>query len=236
MTAWGLHGVGVALGGRTILEGVSLAIEEGERVLVVGPSGCGKSTLVRAGLGLAPLAAGSVTLFGTDTSAWGRADWRAARRDAQLLLQDPLATLHPDLTVEESLRESAALHPGPGSAARRVAEALGSVGLSDVGFRLPRSLSGGERRRASLARVSLARPRLLVADEPTAGLDEPLQAGIARLLVASAPTVVVITHDLPPFLPLVDRVVVLGAGGVVEVVARGSTPSTDQGRASWGAP
>ncbi len=231
MTSWSFGGVGVDLGGRTVLDGVELSVEEGRKVLILGPSGCGKTTLARAGLGLVPYQRGAVHLLGHDTRGLSSRAWRDVRRGAQLLFQDPLATLHPDLPVEDSLLESARLHPGPGSAAHRVALALRGVGLTDIGFRLPRSLSGGERRRASLARVSLAAPRLLVADEPTAGLDEPLQAAIARLIVASAPTVVIVTHDAAPFLPLVDDVVVLDGGRVLEHFPRAGTPATALGRA-----
>ncbi len=231
MIAWGFASVRAERGGRAVLSAVTLSIREGEKVVLVGPSGSGKSTLARVGLGLAPVAGGRITLLGRDATGWGAAAWRRARQEAQLLLQDPLATLHPDLPVADSLLESAALHPGPGSPARRVAEALGAVGLSDVGFRLPRTLSGGERRRASLARVCLARPRLLVCDEPTAGLDQPLQAGIARALWAAAPTVVAITHDPQPFLAQADRVVVFAEGEVLEDLGAAAAPSTPLGRA-----
>lgn len=203
-----LVGVEVALGGRVVLRGVTLAVAEGQKLLVVGPSGSGKSTLLRVVAGLQRPAAGRVQVAGASPTP--------GASHTQLLFQDPLATLHPELPVGTSLLETAWLHPGPGSPARRAAEALAAVGLSDVGFRLPGSLSGGERRRASVARVSMARPRLLLADEPTTGLDQELQASIARLVLAAAPTVIVVTHDPEPFLPWVDRVVTLRAGALSE--------------------
>lgn len=233
MTVLSLAAVSVTLANHPALASVELRVEEGERWLVLGPSGSGKSTLVRAAVGLVAPTAGRVELFGAPP----RSLPRARRSQAQLLFQDPLATLHPELPVAASLAESAWWHGGHrGPAAeRRVAEALRAVGLSDVGHRLPATLSGGERRRASLARVALARPRLLLADEPTTGLDEPLQAAIAELVTRAAPTCVVVTHDAAPFLPWVDRVLVLADGRVAETLRPGAAPATDVGRALLGA-
>ncbi|MEO0600551.1 MAG: ATP-binding cassette domain-containing protein [Myxococcota bacterium] len=202
----------------TVLDDVSLSVGAGERVAIVGPSGSGKSTLVRIGLGLVPFTSGTIRLFGEATAGWGRARWREARRRAQLLVQNPRAMLHPEVPVGALLTESAELHrhDDPAAAAER---ALAEVGLAGRGGALPRQLSGGEQRRVGLARVLLARPDLLVVDEPTAGLDAAVKRDMLDLILARATeraAVVMVTHDLRTVARVCDRVVVVASGRVVD--------------------
>lgn len=228
MTAWALEGLTKVyrrrdLLGRTharpALDGVDLRVLPGERVAVIGESGSGKTTLARAGLGLLRPDGGRIAVLGEDATAWTRRRWQQARRHVQLLFQDPRAMLNPSVPLRLLLEESARLHTpdrDPREEARRV---LAEVGLDGRHEALPDELSGGERRRAGIARVLLARPRLLVADEPTAGLDAALKATIVRLLVDRAGpdcAIVLISHDLPTVTWACSRVIVLHEGRVVD--------------------
>lgn len=219
MTAWALDRVSKGFGPFEAVRSVSLQVEEGERVGVIGESGSGKTTLVRVGLGLIPRDSGTITLFGEDTSGWSRRRWRRARRGAQLLFQDPRAMLNPALPLELSLAESAALHRPDRDPVEAAREILQDVGLPSRSWSRPGELSGGELRRAGLARVLLARPRLLVADEPTAGLDASLKAGLLELTLArigSDCAFVLISHDLPMVAWATERIVVMKAGQIVD--------------------
>jgi ABC-type glutathione transport system ATPase component len=202
-----------------VLHEASLEVAEGERIGLIGASGSGKTTLVRCGLGLVRADGGRIALFGRDTAGWSGRDWRGARHEVQLLLQDPRAMLHPELTIRALLEESAALHRPEADPAAAAAEVLQSVGLGARADALPRELSGGERRRAGIARVLLARPRLLVADEPTAGLDAVLKRRMVdRIVEAAGPgcAIVLVTHDLAAVAPVCDRIAVMHGGRVIE--------------------
>lgn len=201
------------------LDGVDIEVRAGERVAIIGESGSGKTTLARVGLGLIPADAGEIRLLGQIVR-------RSVRgRGAQLLVQDPRAMLNPGLSLGALLRESARRHQ-PGEDARTLAaKALDEVGLGGRASALPHELSGGERRRAGLARVLLARPSLLVADEPTAGLDAGLKADLIELMLERAGpdcAVVLISHDLPLVLWACQRVVVMEGGRVVDRFATAS--------------
>ncbi len=231
MSAWRLERVTKRFGRASWLGGTpphvavqeaSLEVAEGERVGLIGESGSGKTTLARVGLGLIPPDGGRISLFGEDTADWGPRRWRAARRHAQLLFQDPRAMLNPAMTLDQLLRESARLHDPDRACRAAAAEVLERVGLGGRGQALPHQLSGGERRRAGIARLLLAHPRLVVADEPTAGLDAALKAELAELLldrVGPECAVVLISHDLPLVLWCCTRVLVLRAGRVVDTFA-----------------
>lgn len=218
---WRLRGVSKTFRPRGLLGGrghpavvdADLEVRPGERVAIIGESGSGKTTLARLGLGLVRPDAGTIALDGAPVTGPLRG------RGAQLLFQDPRAMLNPGLSLGALLRESARVHQPDEDPARLAAEALERVGLGGRDGALPYELSGGERRRAGLARVLLARPRLLVADEPTAGLDAALKADLLELLVERAGpdcAVVVISHDLPLVLWACQRVVVMQAGRVVD--------------------
>lgn len=201
------------------LHGASLVVEAGERLGLIGPSGSGKTTLVRCGLGLVRADSGTVQLLGADTAGFSARDWRRARSQVQLLFQDARAMLHPDLPIGLLLEESAALHRPEQDPSRSATEALQAVGLDHRADALPRELSGGERRRAGIARVMLARPRLLVADEPTSGLDAVLKLRMIDLMTKGAGAgcaVVLVSHDLAAIAPFCDRIAVASGGRIVE--------------------
>lgn len=205
--------------------GVSLTVRHGESVGIIGPSGSGKSTLARILAGHLAPDFGQVLLDGTPvTTGWGRED-RYTRRRVQLVMQDPWDSLSPRLTVEALVREPLDLLKNLDSAGRTVAvgEALESVGLPPSGsFLQARSheLSGGQLQRVALARALVARPKLLVADEPTSMLDASEQA---RLLVTLRERqiemglgLLLISHDMAVVRKVTDRIVILDAGQIVE--------------------
>jgi len=210
---------GAAHDGVTAVDKVSLEVGEGERVGVIGASGSGKTTLARLGLGIVTPTSGSVHLFGEDTALWDRRRWREARSQAQMLFQDPAAMLNPQIPIGLLLEESAMLHRAELDPHPEALRVLHSVGLGSRFTALPRELSGGERRRAGIARLLLTRPRLVVTDELTTGLDAALKADLVRLLfhaVTDAAAVVFISHDLPLVLWCCSRVVVMYRGQCVD--------------------
>lgn len=221
MIAWRLEALRVRyptgrLGrpGPLVLDGAELRVNAGERVAIIGTSGAGKSTLVRAGLGLLPIESGLVELFGEPLRPPRRT---SAGARAQLLLQDPRAMLHPHLPIGMLLRESASLHRPGVDARREAARMLEAVGLAGREEALPHELSGGERRRAGLARVLLARPRLLVADEPTDGLDAQSRVEMLELMRDQTDpecAIVMVSHDLEAVARATDRVLVLRSGRI----------------------
>ena len=205
--------------------GVSFTVDEGESVGVVGASGSGKSTLARILAGHLAPDSGEVVLEGEALGTSWRRDDRMRHRRVQLVMQDPADALSPRLTVEELAREPLDL-AGAGDRDQRrdqVAEALDSVGLpSTGGFLKSRTheLSGGQLQRIALARALLARPKLLVADDPTAMLDASEQARLLVVLrerqVEMGLGLVLVSHDIAVVRKVTDRIVVLDGGRVVE--------------------
>ncbi|MCO4743419.1 MAG: ABC transporter ATP-binding protein [Proteobacteria bacterium] len=202
-----------------ILNGASLDVAPGERVGLIGSSGAGKTTLIRAGMGLLKPDSGSVHILGEEATHWSPRQWTAARHRIQILFQSPRAMLHPTMPIARLLHESARLHRPGESSSKAVDEVLDAVGLSGRGGALAGQLSGGERRRAGIARLLLAKPSLVVADEPTAGLDASLKAEIVELLLDRLGpdcAVVLVSHDLPLVAWACSRVAVVDGGTVVE--------------------
>lgn len=198
---------------------VDLQVGSGEVVALIGESGSGKTTLARLAVGLLGAEGGEVRIFGERVGDLRGAALRALRRRAQLLFQSPDAHLNPGLPLLAQVEESARLFRAGADPRAEAEAALGQVGLLHRAEALPGQLSGGERRRAGIARVLLARPELILADEPTAGLDAALKADIIDLLLAGRRPdtgVLLISHDLPVVRYAASRVVVLLAGQVVE--------------------
>jgi energy-coupling factor transport system ATP-binding protein len=202
------------------LRDVTLRIDEGEFVAIIGPTGSGKSTLVQHFNALLRPTSGTVRVGGIDLSD-ARADRRAVRRQVGLLFQYPEHQL-----FEETVAEDVAFGPKnlglpPDEVTKRVEEALRAVGLDPAAFgpRSPFSLSGGEMRRVATAGVLAMSPRVLVLDEPAAGLDPRGKAEMLgrfrRLHGELGITVVLITHSMDEAAALAGRLIVLDRGRVV---------------------
>ena len=205
------------------LNGVSFRIEAGRSLGIVGESGSGKSTLARLVMALDRPTAGRVLLDGRDLHALPAQELRTARRDFQMVFQDPYGSLDPRMTVERIVTEPLVAQ-GAGRAAERreqAAEVLGSVGLrtADLG-KYPHEFSGGQRQRIAIARALVTRPRLIVADEPVSALDVSVQAQVLNLMQdlqdQFGVTYMLISHDLAVVHHLCDDVAVLWQGRIVE--------------------
>lgn len=204
------------------LDHVDLEVRRGEVLALIGESGSGKTTLGKVLLRLTSIDAGTVTFEGRDVFALGRRALREQRRAFQMVFQNQAANLHPRMTVREMLDESLRLHRPDLDAEgrrRRADELLARVGLTDRADQRPASLSGGERRRAGLARILATRPRLIVADEPTSGLDAAIKLQIIELLRTLKEgdlTYLLISHDLGLVRRIADRVAVMLKGRIIE--------------------
>ncbi|QPC43249.1 dipeptide ABC transporter ATP-binding protein [Kaustia mangrovi] len=202
---------------------VSFSVAAGETLAIVGESGCGKSTTGRAVLRLLEPTAGTVTLDGEEITALDASRLRAARRQMQMVFQDPFGSLNPRMTVREVVAEPLVLH-GVATGANvepRVIELLTLVGLSDYhADRYPHEFSGGQRQRICIARALATRPRLVVCDEPVSALDVSVQAQIVNLLKDLQQqfglAYVFISHDLAIVRHIATRVCVMYLGRIVE--------------------
>jgi peptide/nickel transport system ATP-binding protein/energy-coupling factor transport system ATP-binding protein len=213
-------------GDAAALQGLSLELRHGERLCVLGPSGAGKTTLLRVIAGMQPPSAGSVLVFGRDPGRLSGRE-RAALRHHWIgfLDQHAEATLPPDLTVGRAVELPLALRGVPRAARRaRATELLEVAGLGDRAGALPSQLSGGERQRVALCAALAHRPLLLLADEPTAELDEASAESVAGLIeelaAAHGTTVIVVSHD-PALADRAERTVRIRDGRVVEQRERG---------------
>jgi ABC-type microcin C transport system duplicated ATPase subunit YejF len=206
------------------VDGVSLQVREGETLGVVGESGSGKSTLARAILALTPATDGAVVVLGRDITHADREAIRTARRDLQIVFQDPLASLDPRMTIGQSIAEPLRVHrPDLGGAARE-AEAtamMAKVGLDPALInRYPHELSGGQNQRVGIARAMILRPKLAICDEAVSALDVRIRAQIIDLLIdlqaEMGLAMIFISHDLAVVREISHRVMVLYLGRVVE--------------------
>ncbi|MFW2405575.1 MAG: dipeptide ABC transporter ATP-binding protein, partial [Gammaproteobacteria bacterium] len=210
------------------VEDVSIDVGARETLGVVGESGCGKSTLARAILRLVDTSSGSVVLLGRDLEALDGASLRAARRDMQLILQDPLASLNPRMTVRDIVTEPLeTFHPELSKQERiaRAAQILQRVGLEEAMMnRYPHEFSGGQCQRIGIARALVLEPRLVVCDEPVSALDVTIQAQIVHLLKDLQSelglSLIFIAHDLAVVRQISHRIVVMYLGRVVEIADR----------------
>ena len=205
------------------VRGVSLRMQSGSNLGVVGESGSGKSTLARLVMGLEAPSSGSVRMLGQDLSQLGAVALREARRNFQMVFQDPYGSLDPRQTVQRIVTEPLAALGGADAREQqhRAQEVLGAVGLrsSDLG-KYPHEFSGGQRQRVAIARALITRPRLIVADEPVSALDVSVQAQVLNLMQDLSQqfgvTYLLISHDLAVVDYLCDEVAVIYQGRIVE--------------------
>ncbi len=205
------------------LQGVSFTLEAGRSLGIVGESGSGKSTLARLVMALDTPTRGQVLFDGQDLHALPPAALRRARRDFQMVFQDPYGSLDPRQTVARIVTEPLAAQGERHAEVlrARAREVVESVGLRAGDLdKYPHEFSGGQRQRIAIARALVTRPRLIVADEPVSALDVSVQAQVLNLMqdlqAAHGVTYLLISHDLAVVRHLCDEVLVMWRGQVVE--------------------
>jgi peptide/nickel transport system ATP-binding protein len=207
------------------VQSLTVAVKQGETVAIVGESGSGKSSLVRAALGLVPMAAGRVAFCGDVLGSTVQSRAVTVRRDLQLVFQDPVASLNPQMKVREIVAEQLLVHePGISPEGRddRVTAMLDKVGLDDSYLgRYPHELSGGQAQRVAIARALIIEPKVLVCDEAVAALDGSVRNQILALLsqaqAESGLSILFIAHDLAVVRSISHRVLVMYMGRLVEL-------------------
>ena len=207
------------------VDGVSFDLHAGETLGIVGESGCGKSTLARACLNLILATGGEVVWNGKTLRPDDHAGWLAARRDIQIIFQDPLASLNPRMTVARIIGEPLRIHRPELSDAQvrdKVAAVMAEVGLTPQQInRYPHEFSGGQCQRIGIARALILEPKLIICDEPVSALDVSIRAQIVNLLQdlqrRKGLALIFIAHDLAVVKHISDRVLVLYLGKVMEI-------------------
>lgn len=214
-----LIGVHKAFGAQQVLRGVDMAFRRGETTVVLGPSGSGKSVILKHIAGLLKPDAGEVRCEGRRVDRLSERELGPMRREMGFLFQ--LSALFDSMTIRENLEFPLVEHTAlpVEERKRRVEEVLGVVDLRGVEAKFPAQLSGGQQRRAALARAIIQRPRLMLYDEPTTGLDPIRAAGISDLIVKleseTGMTGIVVTHDLACMRKVADHVMMIYEGRVI---------------------
>src|SRR6202047_2139807 len=205
------------------VDGVSFSVDAGETLALVGESGCGKSTVSRLVLRLIEPGSGHISFEGRDLLALDVNELRAFRRDAQIIFQDPYASLNPRMTVSQILSEPLALHDlvPPPRRRERVEELLRLVGLEPrFARRYPHEFSGGQRQRLAIARALAVEPKLIICDEPVSALDVSIRSPILNLLRDLQDRLglayIFVSHDLAVVKHIADRIAVMNLGTIVE--------------------
>lgn len=207
------------------VDGLSFTIDHGETLGLVGESGCGKTTAGRTILALYPPTSGKVTIDGHDIVAAKDKELLAIRRKAQIIFQDPYASLNPRWTVSAIVGEPLRVHQlitNENERSERVKELINLVGLSSrLINRFPHEFSGGQRQRIGVARALASEPAFIVCDEPISALDVSIQAQVINLLEDLQDkfnlTYLFIAHDLSMVRHICDRVAVMYLGVIVEL-------------------
>jgi iron(III) transport system ATP-binding protein len=216
-----LTGITRSFGARTVLSGVSLTLARGEVLALLGASGCGKTTLLRLVAGLLAPSAGEIRIAGR-TVASGAQSLPPEARGLAMVFQD--YALWPHLSVARNVAFPLEMRGVPRAERdRRVAEALQRVGLAAFAARPPGTLSGGQQQRVALARALVARPPLILFDEPLSNLDKELRDSLAReiagLLREEGLSALYVTHDQGEAFAVADRVAVMAGGRILQDAA-----------------
>ena len=210
------------------VDGISFSIAHGETLGLVGESGCGKTTAGRTLLGLYPATSGTTRIDGHIVQYARGSDLLAIRRNAQMIFQDPYASLNPRWTVNSIVNEPIRVHhllATEPERIERVKELMGLVGLSSrLINRFPHEFSGGQRQRIGIARALASDPKFIVCDEPISALDVSIQAQVVNLLEDLQDKFglpyLFIAHDLSMVRHICDRVAVMYLGVMAELAAR----------------
>ncbi|MEJ6022164.1 oligopeptide/dipeptide ABC transporter ATP-binding protein [Ramlibacter sp. PS4R-6] len=207
------------------VNGVNLELYPGETLGIVGESGCGKSTLARAILNLIPATSGQVVWLGKDMAGADASEWQAVRKNAQMVFQDPLASLNPRMNVAQIIGEPLRTHKpelSKDEVLARVKQVMARVGLMENQlYRYPHEFSGGQCQRIGIARALILEPKLIVCDEPVSALDVSIQAQIINLLKDLQQqmqlALIFIAHDLAVVKHVSQRILVMYLGRVMEL-------------------
>lgn len=221
-----LQDVTLSFGAKSVLKGVNLAVEQGETMVVIGPSGSGKSTILRLIIGLLKPTTGEISVHGEMVSAYDEKAWNRLRKQMGMVFQ--YSALFDFMTVGENVAFGLRQHTQhtEEEIKARVAQVLDMVGLAGQEKVMPVNLSGGMKKRVSLARAIAVQPEIVLYDEPTAGLDPIMADVINELIVRTRDllgvTSVVVTHDMDSAFRVADKIAMLDGGKIIFV----GTPET----------
>jgi phospholipid/cholesterol/gamma-HCH transport system ATP-binding protein len=222
----------VSFGGRRVLNGITLDVQRGEVIALLGASGSGKSTMLRHIIGLAAPDSGTIHLSGVDIHRCSDSALKQIRRNLGVAFQG--SALFGSMSIADNirlpLRELTNLSEPVIDIMTYIK--LASVGLGEAGNLFPRELSGGMKKRAAVARATALDPEILVFDEPSAGLDPIVAAGLDELILflrrAFRMTVVIVTHEMASAFRVADRIAMLYEGSLIAVLDKDTfAASTD---------